>query len=211
MVVQGNTGTRGVTMRDMLYHTGTVARGTRRTPIVVDMPINSDSTAEDALKNAKGLLGAGGHGVKIEGNKTKVIRALIGEGIPVMAHLGLLPQTAAIYRVTGKAPEDAQKILQDAMKLDELGVFAMVLESVPEALAKQITEAISTPTIGIGAGKYCDGQVLVINDMLGLDPTFSPKYLKRYADLNQLIKKAVDDFKQDVREGKYPDSEHTYH
>ncbi len=153
MAVQGCSNTRGVTMDDMLYHTHAVARGANKTPIVVDMPINSDSNAKDALSNAKMLLDAGGHGVKIEGNKTEVIKALIGEGIPVMAHLGLLPQTATAYRVTGK----------------------------------------------------------VINDMLGLDPSFSPKYIKRYADLNGIARQAVSDFAEEVREGKYPGPEHTYH
>lgn len=211
MAVQGCSNTRGVTMDDMLYHTHAVARGANKTPIVVDMPINSDSNAKDALSNAKMLLDAGGHGVKIEGNKTEVIKALIGEGIPVMAHLGLLPQTATAYRVTGKVPGDAQKIKRDAIKLDRLGVFAMVLESIPESLAKKITQAVGAPTIGIGAGKHCDGQVLVINDMLGLDPSFSPKYIKRYADLNGIARQAVSDFAEEVREGKYPGPEHTYH
>jgi 3-methyl-2-oxobutanoate hydroxymethyltransferase len=113
--------------------------------------------------------------------------------------------------VRGKAPEEAQGILQDAVELDKLGVFAMVLESIPESLAKRITGAVGAPTIGIGAGKHCDGQVLVINDMLGLDPTFSPKYVKRYANLNRIIKQAVEDFRQDVKAGEYPDDEHTYH
>jgi 3-methyl-2-oxobutanoate hydroxymethyltransferase len=191
MVVQGYADTKSVT--------------------IGDMPFNSDSTIEDALRNAKSFLDAGAHGVKIEGKKTEVIKALISNGIPVMAHIGLLPQTAPAYRVRGKAPEDAQKILQDAVQLDKLGVFTMVLESIPEGLAKQITEAVDAPTIGIGAGKHCDGQVLVINDMLGLDPTFSPKYVKRYANLNQMIMKAVKDFKQEVKGGEYPDYEHTYH
>jgi 3-methyl-2-oxobutanoate hydroxymethyltransferase len=145
-------------------------------------------------------LDAGAHGVKIEGNKTDVIKALMSNGIPVMGHIGLLPQTASIYKVRGKAPEEAQKILQDAKELDKLGVFAMVLESIPEGLARQITASVGAATIGIGAGKHCDGQVLVINDMLGLDPTFSPKYVKRYANLSQVIKQAVEDFKQDVKQ-----------
>lgn len=211
MVVQGYVDTKRVTIEDMLYHTGAVARGAKKTPIIGDMPLNSDNTVEDALRNAKSFLDAGAHGVKIEGNKSEVVKTLIGNGIPVMGHIGLLPQTAPAYRVRGKAPEEAQKILQDAMQLDKLGVFSMVLESISEGLAKQITEDVGAPTIGIGAGKYCDGQVLVINDMLGLDPTFSPKYVKRYANLNQTIKKAVEDFTQEVRAGKYPDSEHTYH
>jgi len=211
MVIQGYADTKSVTMEDMLYHTRAVARGVKKTPIIVDMPLNSDSTIEDALRNAKSFLDAGAHGVKIEGNKTKVIKALISDGIPVMGHIGLLPQTALSYRVRGKAPKDAQKILQDAVQLDKLGVFTMVLESIPEGLAIQITKAVGAPTIGIGAGKHCDGQVLVINDMLGLDLTFSPKYVKRYANLNQIIKKAVEDFRQEVRGGEYPNYEHTYH
>jgi 3-methyl-2-oxobutanoate hydroxymethyltransferase len=211
MVVQGHMNTKSVTMEDMLYHTRAVARGAKKTPIIGDMPLNSDNTVEDALRNAKGFLDAGAHGVKIEGNKTDVIKALISNGIPVMGHIGLLPQTAPAYRVRGKAPEEAQRINQDAVELDKLGVFSMVLESIPESLAKRITVAVGAPTIGIGAGKHCDGQVLVINDMLGLDPTFSPKYVKRYANLNQIVKQAVEDFRQDVRAGRYPDDEHTYH
>ncbi len=211
MVFQGRTDTRSVTMRDMIYHTQAVARGAKRTPVVADMPFKSDSTPFIALRNARRLVEAGAEGVKIEGRKTDVIEALIAGGIPVMAHIGLLPQTAEAYRVMGKTPEDAQKILQDALHLDELGVFSMVLESMPEGLAKEITGAVRAPTIGIGAGRYCDGQVLVINDLLGLDPTFTPKYLKRYANLYQVISDAVGAFKRDVRGGKYPDQEHTYH
>ncbi len=211
MVVQGYTDTKSVTMEDMLYHTRAVARGARNTPIIGDMPLNSDNTVEDALRNAKVFLDAGAHGVKIEGNKTDVVEALISNGIPVMGHVGLLPQTASAYKVRGKAPEEALRIHQDAVELDKVGVFSMVLESMPESLAKRITGAVGALTIGIGAGKHCDGQVLVINDMLGLDPTFSPKYVKRYANLNQVIKQAVEDFRQDVRAGKYPDDEHTYH
>jgi 3-methyl-2-oxobutanoate hydroxymethyltransferase len=198
-------------MEDMLYHTRAVARGVKKTPIIVDMPFKSDSTVVDALRNAKSLLKAGAQGVKIEGKKTKVIKALISNGIPVMAHIGLLPQTAPTYRVMGRTIDEAQKILQDAKRLDKFGVFAMVLESMSEDLAKRITQVVLTPTIGIGAGKYCDGQVLVINDMLGLDPSFSPKYVKRYADLHRIIMKAVEDFKKEVRAGEYPDQEHSYH
>lgn len=211
MVVQGHKDTKSVTMEDMLYHTRTVARGAKDTPIIGDMPINSDNTAEDALRNAKRFLESGAHAVKIEGNKEEVVKTLIENGIPVMGHIGLLPQTAPAYRVRGKEADEAQKILQDAQELDKMGVFSMVLESIPESLAAKITESIKAPTIGIGAGKYCDGQVLVINDMLGLDPSFSPKYVKRYAELHEVIKRAVENFKEDVRAGRYPDREHTYH
>jgi 3-methyl-2-oxobutanoate hydroxymethyltransferase len=211
MVVQGYTDTKSVTMENMLYHTQAVARGTKKTPIIGDMPINSDNTVNEALKNARAFLAAGAHGVKIEGNKSEVIKALINDGIPTMGHVGLLPQTAPSHRLRGKQPEEAQQIFQDALELDQLGVFSIVLESIPESLAKKITEAVRAPTIGIGAGRYCNGQVLVTNDMLGLDPSFNPKYLKRYANLNEIIKDAVESFKQEVKTGKYPDKEHTYH
>jgi 3-methyl-2-oxobutanoate hydroxymethyltransferase len=211
MVIQGYTDTKSVTMEDMIYHTRAVARGARRTPVIGDMPINSDKTVKLALKNAKRFLEAGAHGVKIEGNKTEVVKALLDAGIPVMGHVGLLPQTAEAYRVKGKKPEEAQKIFEDALELDKLGVFSIVLECIPEGLAKKITEATKAPTIGIGAGKYCDGQVLVINDMLGFDESFSPKYLKRYANLNKIIKEAVAKFMEEVFKGLYPDKEHTYH
>ncbi|MFQ6073684.1 MAG: 3-methyl-2-oxobutanoate hydroxymethyltransferase [Candidatus Bathyarchaeia archaeon] len=211
MVIQGYQDTKSVTVEDMLYHTRAVARGAKNTPIVGDMPINSDKTVEDALKNAELFLKAGAHGVKIEGNKSEVVKALLNAGIPVMGHVGLLPQTAERYRVKGKQPEEAQKIFNDALELDRLGVFSIVLECMPESLAKRITDAVKAPTIGIGAGIHCDGQVLVINDMLGFDESFAPKYLKRYANLNKIIKEAVARFKKEVSSGVYPDKEHTYH
>jgi len=211
MVIQGYTDTKSVTVEDMLYHTRAVARGVKNTPIIGDMPINSDKSVEDALRNAKQFLEAGAHGVKIEGNKPKVVKTLLDAGIPVMGHVGLLPQTAESYRVKGKQPTEAQKIQDDAVKLDKLGVFSMVLECMPESLAKRITEAVNALTIGIGAGRHCDGQVLVINDMLGFDESFAPKYLKRYVNINKMIKEAVARFKEEVSRGIYPDKEHTYH
>ena len=211
MVVLGHKDTKSVTVEDMIHHTGAVARGAKNTPIVGDMPINSYNTVENALKNAKRFLEAGAHGVKIEGNKPEIVKALLNEGIPVMGHVGLLPQTAERYRLKGKEKAEAEKILRDAVELDKMGVFTIVLECIPESLAKRITETVEAPTIGIGAGKYCDGQVLVVNDMLGFDETFSPKYLKRYANLRMEIRKAVAKFKEEVLNEKYPDEEHTYH
>ena len=211
MVVLGYKNTKAVTMQEMLHHTKAVARGARNTPMVGDMPINSYNTVADALTNAKSFLNAGAHGVKIEGNKPRITTALLNEGIPVMGHLGLLPQTAESYRVKGKEEKEAEKIFSDALELDKLGVFTMVLECIPESLAKKITETVEAPTIGIGAGKYCNGQVLVTNDMLGLDASFTPKYLKRYANLSHVIRQAVTRFKEEVLESKYPDKEHTYH
>ncbi|MFP3985220.1 MAG: 3-methyl-2-oxobutanoate hydroxymethyltransferase [Candidatus Bathyarchaeia archaeon] len=211
MVVQGHHNTKSVTMRDMIYHTKAVGKGAKNTPIIGDMPINSYNAVEDALKNAKQFLEAGAHGVKIEGNKSEIVKALIDAEIPVMGHVGMLPQIAETYRVKGKKPEEAEEIFRDASQLDKLGVFSIVLECVPESFAKKITETVKASTIGIGAGKYCDGQVLVTNDMLGLDPNFKPKYVKRYADLNKVIKEAVAKFGEEVSAGKYPDAEHTYH
>lgn len=211
MVVQGCSNTKSVTMNDMIYHVKTVARGAKETPIIGDMPINSCNTVEDGLRNAEQFLEAGAGGVKIEGNKPEVVRALIDAGIPVMGHVGMLPQMAETYRVKGKKAEEAEEIFRDALGLDRLGVFSIVLECMPESLAKKITENVKAPTIGIGAGKYCDGQVLVVNDMLGLDESFKPKYVKRYAHLNKVIEDAVAEFVEEVSAGKYPDDEHTYH
>jgi 3-methyl-2-oxobutanoate hydroxymethyltransferase len=211
MVVQGYNDTKSVTMNDMIYHVNAVARGAKNTPIIGDMPINSCNTIENGLKNAKMFLDSGAHGVKIEGNRPKVIQALMDKGIPVMGHVGMLPQMAETYRLKGKKPEEAEEIFHDALELDKLGVFSIVLECIPESLGKRITETLRTPTIGIGAGKYCDGQVLVINDMLGIDENFKPKFVKRYAELNRVIKDAVAKFTKEVSAEKYPDHEHTYH
>jgi len=211
MVVQGHNNTKSVTMKDMIYHIKAVARGAENTPIIGDMPMNSCNTVEDGLRNAKQFLEAGAHGVKIEGNRPEVVRTLIDAEIPVMGHVGMLPQMAEAYRVKGKKPEEAEEIFQDALDLAEFGVFSIVLECIPESLAKKITDNIETPTIGIGAGKHCDGQVLVINDMLELNESFKPKYVKRYAHLNKEIKDAVMRFMEEVSAGKYPDGAHTYH
>jgi len=211
MVVQGYATTREVTMDDMIFHVRAVARGAEETPIIGDMPINSSNTAREGLRNARLFIESGARGVKIEGNKPDVIEALIDEGIPVMGHVGMLPQVAEKYRVKGKEPEEARSILQDALDLDRTGVFSTVLECIPESLAKRITERTKAPTIGIGAGKYCDGQVLVVNDMLGFDESFRPKYVKTYVNLNKTISDAVARFREEVSSGKYPDEEHTYH
>jgi len=211
MVVLGYQNTKSVTMEDMIHHTRAVARGTKNTPIIGDMPIDSYNTVEDALENAKQLLEAGAHGVKIEGNRPLTVETLVKEGIPVMGHVGLLPQSTDRFRLKGKKAMEAERILDDAIELDKMGVFAIVLECIPKNLAKKITETVNAPTIGIGAGIHCDGQVLVINDVLGFDEAFSPKYLKRYASIGREIRKAIVNFKDDVLNGKYPDEKHTYH
>jgi 3-methyl-2-oxobutanoate hydroxymethyltransferase len=210
MVVLGRPDTKKVMLEEMLHHTRAVAAGTRL-PIVGDMPIHSYETAEQAVENARKFLAAGASAVKVEGLKEEVICALLENEIPVMGHLGLLPQTAEKYSVQGKEESEAEKIFQEALAIDKLGVFSLVLECVPAALAKKISENISSPTIGIGAGKDCDGQVLVLNDLLGLDSDFKPKFVKRYADLSSEIKKAAERFKKEVIEGEFPDEEHSFH
>lgn len=210
-VVLGYESTKQVTMQEMLHHTRAVARGAKKTPIIGDMPIGSYATPELALENARKFIEAGATGVKVEGCVSEVIKELISNGIPVMGHLGLLPQTAEKFKVVGKLDEDAAKIFSDAQTVDRLGVFSIVLECVPEQLAKKITENVKSITIGIGAGKYCDGQVLVINDLLGMDERFKPKYVKKYADLSETIKKAASDFKREVESGEFPDDAHSFH
>lgn len=211
MVVQGCQDTKNVSMEEMLYHTKAVACGATDTFIVGDMPINSYNTPEQAVANAKKFIEADAQAVKVEGLKPEVIEALLAQGIPVMGHLGLLPQTAEKYEVQGKSETEAKRILEEAVALDKLGVFSLVLECVPEKLAKEITEKVSMPTIGIGAGRYCDGQVLVINDLLGMDETFKPRFVKRYANLSQQVQEAVKKFKEDVSSGKFPDEGHSFH
>lgn len=211
MVFQGAEDTKKVTMEDMVYHTKAVARGVQNTPVIGDMPIHSYDTVETAQENAKRFLEAGANGVKIEGNRLEIVKTLLDSDIPVMGHVGLLPQTAESYKVRGKSVQEAEQIFQDALDVDRIGVFSIVLECIPESLALRITENVKAPTIGIGAGKACDGQVLVINDMLGFYEGFSPKYLKRYANLRDTVKNAVIRFSEEVRAGEYPDEKHTYH
>jgi 3-methyl-2-oxobutanoate hydroxymethyltransferase len=211
MVVLGYKNTWKVKMADMIRATASVARGSHSAVIVGDMPINTYNTIDDALLNAQMFLDAGAHAVKVEGNHPDVLEALISSGIPIMGHLGLLPQTAKLFKVQGKKKREAESILTDAKELDKLGVFSIVLECIPLSLAKQVTEAVQSLTIGIGAGIYCDGQVLVVNDMLGMDPEFKPKHNKQYANLYEVIKNAVGDYIDEVINNKFPTDEQSFH
>lgn len=211
MVIQGHNSTREVTIEQVCYHTQAVVRGARNTFIIGDMPYHSFDTPELALKNAQKLVECGAHAVKLEGNPPGVIDALVAARIPVMGHLGLLPQTAESYKVQGKSQEEADAIKSQALAMDQAGIFALVLECIPESLAKEVTDSISAATIGIGAGKYCDGQVLVINDLLGLDNRKYARFVKTYADLHSVINQAVEQYIQDVKTLVYPDLNHTYH
>jgi len=210
MVVLGYENTTKVTMDDMLRATGAVARGAKNTLIVGDMPFGTYDNEESALKNARLFMEAGAHAVKIE-KKSEIAQFLAKNGIEVMGHIGLTPQTITNFKVQGKDRESADKILDEAIALDKSGCFSLVLECIPLSLAKTITEKILIPTIGIGAGIHCDGQVLVTNDILGLYGDFKPKFLKRYAEIGNEMKKAFENYAKDVREEKFPTDEHSFH
>lgn len=210
MVVLGYENTTQVTMDDMLRATSSVARGAKTTLIVGDMPIGTYDEKKFALENANFFLKAGAHAVKVE-KKPEIAEFLVKNRIEVMGHIGLTPQTITTFKVQGKDKESAKRILQEAIDLDKAGCFSLVLECIPLSLAKTITEKISIPTIGIGAGIHCNGQVLVTNDILGLYGDFKPKFLKRYAELGNEMKKAFQEYAKDVKEKKFPDEEHSFH
>ncbi|HLC61743.1 MAG TPA: 3-methyl-2-oxobutanoate hydroxymethyltransferase [Candidatus Nanoarchaeia archaeon] len=210
MVVLGYENTTQVTMDDMLRATGAVARGAKNIFIVGDMPIGTYNNEKDALKNAKLFLEAGAHAVKIE-RKPEIAKFLVKNGIQVMGHTGLTPQTITTFKVQGKDNDSADKILNEAIELDKAGCFSLVLECIPLSLAKTITEKIKIPTIGIGAGIHCDGQVLVTNDILGLYGNFKPKFLKRYAEIGNEMKAVFENYAKEVREEKFPADENSFH
>jgi len=217
-VFQGQPNTLPVTLDEMIYHTRAVARGIKRALLVSDMPFLSYQVSrEQAIKNAGRLLQEGGaEAVKLEGGAAihKTIEAIVAIGIPVMGHVGLTPQSVhrfGGYKVQGKSKEQRQQVIADALAVEAAGVFAVVLEGIPLDLAKEITERLSIPTIGIGAGPHCDGQVLVIHDMLGLFDDFTPKFVKRYVDLKPLLIGAVQGFIKEVREEVFPGKEHSFH
>jgi len=201
-VVLGYDSTKEVTMQDMVRHTGAVRRGAVSSFIVADMPYKSDENSEMAVKNANLLLDAGADCVKVEG-KPDVVKALVANRIPVMGHIGHLPQTAEKPIVH----KDFDELLKKAEMLQNAGAFAIVLEMVSSDVAKKVTDFLDIPTIGIGAGSYCDGQVLVINDMLGMYEDFKPKFVKRYAHINDEIRKAVKSYKKEVKAGEFPGDE----
>ena len=216
MTVLGYETTLPVTMEDMLHHTAAVSRGVRNALVIADMPFLSfQGFAEEALLNAGRFLKySGADAVKVEGGEIRcpVIRSMVENGIPVAGHIGLTPQSvkATGYAVQGRSAEASEKIMRDALLLEESGVFCIVLESVPSELATEITATVSVPTIGIGAGSGCDGQVLVVQDMLGLYEEINPRFVKRYAELGDEIKKAVNSYKCEVESGVFPGAEHSY-
>lgn len=216
-VVLGYESTLGVTMDEMIHHTKAVRRGAPNTFLVGDMPFLSYQVSdESAIINAgRFIKEAGCEAVKVEGGKEVAdrIRAILKAGIPVLGHLGLTPQTATMLgglKVQGKDLESALKIYQDSLLLEEIGCFGIILECVPQQLSRLISQKLSIPVIGIGAGPFCDGQVLVTPDLLGILERFQPKFVKRYLNLHSEILKAVEEFKQEVRNVKFPSSEHSF-
>jgi len=217
VVVQGKSNTLSVTMEDMLYHTKLVAGAAQKALVIGDMPFMSyQASTEEAVRNAGRFLQAGATAVKLEGGAVMVdrVKAMTSVGIPVMGHLGMTPQSVHVlggYKVQGKVKDQVTMLLHDAKSLEAAGAFAIVLEAVPASLAKRITEAVSIPTIGIGAGPHCDGQVLVLYDLLGLFDEFVPKFVKPYAHLKADALQALRRYKEEVEQGKFPSDSESYH
>src|SRR5437867_4099284 len=217
MVVLGYDSTIPVTMDEMLHHTKAVVRGSSRAHVLADMPFMTYQTSrEDALRNAGRLLKEGGaQSVKLEGgvHVAETVRFIVNAGIPVMGHIGLTPQSVnqlGGFKVQGKTPAAAVQIMHDAQALEQAGAFAIVLETIPAALAGLLTERLSVPTIGIGAGPGCDGQVQVFHDMLGMFDAFVPKHARRYADVGATIRDAVRQYAGDVRAGTFPTAKESF-
>ena len=217
MVVQGGGNTLPVTMEEMIYHCRSVARGTERAQVVGDMPFMSyQASLEDGIRNAGRLVKEGGaEAVKLEGGAdyAELASRLFKIGIPVMGHIGLTPQSLHAmggFKVQGRSATQARKLLDDARALEQAGCYAIVLEGIPHELASEITAALSIPTIGIGAGVHCDGQVLVIYDLLGMNEEFRPKFVKRYDNLAVRIRTAVEQYITEVRNQQFPDEEHSF-
>jgi len=216
MVVKGEDNTLSVTVDEVAYHTRAVARGAKNAHIVADMPFLSyQASVDDAVKNAGKMLQNGAHAVKLEGGKSiaPVVRRLVDAGIPVMGHIGLMPQSVHAqggFVVQGRDDEGRARILEDAFALVEAGVYAIVLEGIPAPLAREVTERIAVPTIGIGAGAACDGQVLVLYDLLGLNPAFKPRFVKHFADGAGTVGHALRAYADEVKQGTFPAVEHTF-
>jgi 3-methyl-2-oxobutanoate hydroxymethyltransferase len=214
MVVLGYPDTLQVTVDDMLHHTRAAARGVTRALLVGDMPyLSYHVSVEESVRNAGAFIRAGAHAVKIEGGKPQRIKtaeAILDAEIPVMGHIGLTPQSVnAIggFKLQGKNIDDARRLMDEAVALDQAGCFSLVLECVPTELAAMITERVSIPTIGIGAGPHCDGQVLVFHDLLGLYDNMTPKFVRRYASLGDEMREAIGRYCDDIRTGRFPDEQ----
>lgn len=216
-VMAGHETTVPMTLEHMIYHASCVVRGVETALVIADLPFMSyQVTSKEALINAGRMMKeAGAHAVKLEGGKPVVdtVKKIVDAGIPVMGHLGLTPQSIykfGTYQVRAKEDREAEELLRDAKLLEEAGCFGLVLEKIPAGLAAKVTEQLSIPTIGIGAGSACDGQVLVLHDMLGLNKEFNPRFLRRYADLHTTITDAVGQYIKDVKDGDFPNEDEQY-
>ena len=216
-VLAGQDTTLSASLDQMIYHAASVRRGARRALVFVDLPfLTYQVSPAEAIRNAGRVLQETGvHGVKLEGGRpmAETVRALVDRGIPVIGHLGLTPQSVHAlggYRVQGREAAAAERLQADALALEEAGACAVVLELLPSTLAAKISKSLTIPTIGIGAGPGCDGQVLVLHDMLGLNEMFNPKFLKRYAVLGEAVRTAVRAYAAEVRDGTYPGSQHSF-
>ena len=216
-VMAGHETTLPITLDQMIYHAGSVIRGVKRCLVVVDIPFGSyQSNSDIGLASAiKIMKETGAHAVKLEGGEEVIqtVKKIISAGIPVMAHLGLTPQSIykfGTYSVRAKEEEEANKLKNDARLLEEAGCFSVVLEKIPASLAKEVSESLTIPTIGIGAGKHCDGQVLVMQDMLGVNKEFKPRFLRRYADLHTVVTGAVAKYIEDVKSKDFPNEGEKY-
>jgi len=217
MTVLGFDSTVACTMDDMLHHIRPVVKGTSNALIIGDMPFGSYNVSEEqAIINATRLMKEGGCDVvKLEGGREMAskVKAIVDAGIPVMGHIGLTPQTVSKlggFKVQGKGEEAAKALLADALALQEAGAWGLILECIPEQLGKLVTEKVNIPTVGIGGGRYCDGQVLVFHDMFGLFEKFTPKFVKQYMQLSQQIVDGLQEFKDEVREGTFPEEKHAF-
>lgn len=217
MVIKGEEDTLSVTMDEVIYHTKAVKKGAKNALIVSDMPFLSYHVSiEQAVLNAGRLIKEGGaSAVKLEGgaNVAAQVKAIVDAQIPVMGHIGLTPQSVNAFggfKVQGKSESAAKKLIEDAVLLEKAGAFSIVLEGIPEKVAELITNAISIPTIGIGAGKHCDGQILVYQDMLGMFNDFIPKFVKQYANIGTIMKEAIGSYVNEVQEGTFPEEKHTF-
>jgi len=217
MVVLGYDSTIPVTLEDTIRHTQAVVRGTQKAMVIADMPfLTYQVSPSQALMNAGRLMQeAGAQGVKLEGGRevAQTVHTIVSAGIPVMGHLGLTPQSVhqlGGYKVQGRTEDAAKRLKEDALILQDAGAFSIVLEAVPLELAKEVTESLQIPTIGIGAGPHCDGQVLVLHDLLGVFQRFTPKFVKRYAEIGEMARKAIEQYRDEVKEGLFPAEEHSY-
>ncbi len=212
MIIKGEKNTLKVSVEEIEYHVKAVSKGAKRSLIIADFPFLSYSSVEEALRNSKKFIMAGADAVKLEGSRPEQIRAIVKEGVPVMGHIGLTPQQYLKigFKKQGREASSALRLFKEALIIQEAGAFSIVLESIPMEVAKEITSRLSIPTIGIGAGTFCDGQILVFHDLLGMYPGITPSFVRRYGELGKLMEKGVRNYIEDVISGSFPGEEESF-